>query len=80
MRTLSFQNEELRALWHKKQIAMDNPLSIAAAQAAYSFGGEWLEELSDYLDDNFRFLSDYLREFLPEARFRIPDSTYLALD
>ena len=71
-------NESLRSIWHKKQIGMDNPLSIAAAQAAYSQGGEWLQQLSAYLDGNFRFLKDYLTKHLPKAKFEIPDATYLA--
>ncbi len=55
-----------------------NPLSLAAAQAAYEDGGEWLEELKLYLDDNFSFLVNFLRENIPKAVCRIPEATYLA--
>jgi len=61
-----------------KQIPLDNPLSIIAAQAAYSHGHEWLGELKNYLDENFEFLKSYLSEHLPKAIFKIPDATYLA--
>lgn len=37
-----------------------------------------MEELKDYLDDNFQFLKDYLQENLPEAVYQIPEATYLA--
>ena len=55
-----------------------NPLSIAAHQAAYEKGGEWLEELSEYLDGNFSFLKSFLDEYLPETNYTVAESTYLA--
>lgn len=55
-----------------------NPVSVAAHQAAYEKGAQWLDELKTYLDDNFRFLEGFLKENLPQARFRIPEATYLA--
>ena len=61
-----------------KIAGMLNPLSIAAHQAAYEQGAEWLDQLKTYLDGNFRFLERFLQERLPEAKFRIPEATYLA--
>jgi cystathionine beta-lyase len=55
-----------------------NPISVAAHQAAYEKGAEWLDELKGYLDENFRFVDAFLKERLPKARFRIPEATYLA--
>ena len=71
-------NDELRNKWKEKQLPIDNPLSIVAAQTAYSEGQEWLSQLTLYLDENFSFLQNYLKEHLPKALFHIPDSTYLA--
>lgn len=71
-------NDELRVIWKKRQLPVDNPLSIAAAQAAYSEGAGWLSQLKVYLDANFEFLKTYLEEHLPKAIFKIPESTYLA--
>ena len=61
-----------------KIAGMLNPLSIAAHQAAYEHGAEWLDQLKDYLDANFRYVADFLAERLPEAGFEIPEATYLA--
>ena len=61
-----------------KIAGMLNPLSIAAHQAAYEHGAEWLDELKAYLDGNFRYLDEFLKKRLPEARFMIPEATYLA--
>ena len=60
-----------------KIAGMLNPLSIAAHKAAYEHCGPWLEELKEYLDGNFRFLADFLAEYLPQAEFSIPEATYL---
>lgn len=71
-------NKELREQWNDDHLPLDNPLSIVAAQTAYTHGQDWLEELSIYLDDNFVFLQKYLKVHLPKAVFRISEATYLA--
>lgn len=71
-------NDALREKWKQSTLPIDNPLSIAAAQAAYTSGEDWLKELKIYLDGNFDFLQDYLAEHLPKAKFTIPESLYLA--
>ena len=72
------RNAELKETWLSRHYNFDNPLSIAAAQAAYERGGVWLNELQGYLDKNFAFTRDYLAEHLPRAHFRISEATYLA--
>lgn len=72
------RDDHMRAVWLDKHYNFDNPLSIAAVQAAYEKGDEWVLELRAYLDKNFEFTRDYLAEHLPEARFRISEATYLA--
>lgn len=74
------RDSELRQTFKDKDknIGFVNPLSLAANQAAYEKGGEWLEELKAYLDNNFKFVEEYLSENLPSAVFRIPEATYLA--
>ncbi|PRA07834.1 MULTISPECIES: MalY/PatB family protein [unclassified Paenibacillus] len=71
-------NDEVRALWKARHYSMENPLSIAATQAAYQHGDEWLRQLKTYLDENFIFTQQYLASHLPQAVFRIPEATYLA--
>ena len=61
-----------------KLFGMVNPISLAAAKAAYDVGGPWLQELRAYLDDNFAFVKAFLAEHLPEAVMNIPAATYLA--
>lgn len=72
------RDDTLKETWLSRHYNFDNPLSIAAAQAAYERGNVWVEELRAYLDENFRFTKEYLNEHLPKAVFRISEATYLA--
>ena len=55
-----------------------NPISLAAHQAAYESGGEWLSQLREYLDGNFDLLTEFLKTELPEAVYAPSEATYLA--
>ncbi len=68
----------MRKTYSENYLPVENPLSIVAAQAAYSDGHTWLTELTDYLDANFKYLKAALDTHLPLAKFVIPDATYLA--
>lgn len=72
------KEERARFVARDKTVGDLNPLSIAAHKAAYEHCGEWLTELKQYLDENFRYLKGFLNEYLPEAVFDLPESTYLA--
>lgn len=77
--TLIIPDPELRQAWQKTHSEGENPLSLAAAQAAYSDGGyDWLMALRKYLDGNFAFAKAYFAEHAPAARFTDSEATYLA--
>ncbi|MEK3703681.1 MalY/PatB family protein [Paenibacillus sp. FSL R7-0198] len=71
-------NKALRDIWQTRHYGFKNPLSIAATQAAYETGDEWLKQLKGYLDANFDCVELYLKQHLPRAVFHIPEATYLA--
>ncbi|MBZ4190785.1 MULTISPECIES: MalY/PatB family protein [Bacteroidota] len=71
-------NKEIREEWELYYTEFLSPLSVAATQAAYQDCEDWLEQLKVYLDENFAFLKVRLKELLPNARFSIPEATYLA--
>jgi cystathionine beta-lyase len=71
-------NDDIRKVWLKRHYNFDNPLSIAAAQAAYEHGADWLDQMRVYLDENFKFVGEYLSKHLPKAKYRISEATYLA--
>ena len=70
--------ERARFRRRAKASGMLNPLSLAAHQAAYEQGGEWLRQLKLYLDGNFAYLDRFLKKELPEAVFSLPQASYLA--
>lgn len=75
------RDKHLRDLYIKttNAYAMNvNPLSIAAHQAAYENGRDWLEQMKTYLDGNFSFVKDTFAKELPDITFQIPQATYLA--
>jgi cystathionine beta-lyase len=75
---LIIPNDDLRKKWQQDHFPIVNPLSLVGVQAAYEKGSPWLLALTDYLDDNFDYLNQYLAEHLPKAIFQIAESTYLA--
>lgn len=56
---------------------MLNTFSVFAAEAAYSQGEGWLEELILYLEGNLEFLIDYFNEYIPLIKAVKPEATYL---
>ena len=54
-----------------------NPFGVEALMAAYNDSEEWLEELKQYLFDNYNFLRAYFAEYLPEFPVSILEGTYL---
>ena len=54
-----------------------NLMGLAATQAAYETGEEWLAELKGYLGGNLEFVRTFLGERLPEIKLTEPEGTYL---
>lgn len=55
-----------------------NPFGVVALEAAYNHGGEWLDALNAYLDENYRYLRETLENALPQLRICNSEATYLA--
>lgn len=74
-------NSDIREQF-KKEIAKTgysdlNTCGLAACQAAYAYGGEWLAELKEYLTGNLEFVRTFLKENLPQIHLIEPQGTYL---
>jgi len=50
---------------------------VAATEAAYCYGEDWLVQLLDYLEGNIAFLKKFLSDNIPGARVVQPQGTYL---
>lgn len=74
------KNKKLRDELGSKLFSMGiNPNSFACISqvAAYTQGEEWLEQLLDYLENNIKFIENFLKTNLPKVKFIKPEGTYL---
>ena len=74
-------DEDLRSSFEK--VLQSNGLSgistfgVVAAQAAYDHGEEWLVQLLEYIEDNLKYLEQYIAEHIPQLTVVRPEGTYL---
>ena len=54
-----------------------NPFGVIATQAAYNDSEEWLEQLLDYLNQNYLYMRDFCKTYLPGFPITILEGTYL---
>ena len=75
-----FEDDALAYDWRRRNVIAThpNPLSIDACKAAYTLCDDWVDALNEYLDGNFAYLSEKLRELLPKAVMSAPEGTYVA--
>lgn len=54
-----------------------NPFGIVALQAAYNESEDWIDELNQYLWENYQLLRDFIGENLPQWKVCRLEGTYL---
>jgi cystathionine beta-lyase len=76
-----FPDEGMKAkfdlAWARLHVECNNCFSMAATQAAFEYGEEWLEQLIKYIEGNVTFAMEYLRKYIPSIRPICPEGTYL---
>ena len=74
-------NDDHRKRFHdfasRYHIRQTNVFALAGIEAAYSHGGEWLDQVLAYLQGNVDFLRSFLHENLPQVKLVEPEGTYL---
>lgn len=74
-------NRGLRAKFNRQIAAAGysqlNTIGLTACEAAYRYGGEWYEQMLQYIEGNITFMRDYLRKKLPQLTMTEPEGTYL---
>jgi cystathionine beta-lyase len=63
---------------HRLHGTIPNVLSLAAFEAAYRHGEEWLEQAIAYLEKNLDFLMNFFHSEIPRIKVIRPEGTYLA--
>ena len=75
-------DETLRAQFKQEYsncgLSQPGIMGLAACQAAYAGGAEWLEELAGYLAGNISLVRGFLHDRIPEIKLVEPEGTYLA--
>lgn len=59
------------------EVAEPNTFAICATVAAFTEGGEWLDELRQYIYDNKRYAVEFINKNLPKIKVKLSDATYL---
>ena len=75
-------NKEWQKKWadivdEKLSVSPPNPFAIVATIAAYTEGEEWLEQAMDYIDENIRYVEEFVKKHLPKAHVAKAEGTYL---
>ena len=76
VRNTRLRHKVWRAL-NTDEAAEPNAFAVQAAAAAFRQGGEWLDELREYLYGNKKTVSAFLKTELPEIRLIPSEATYL---
>lgn len=76
-----FPNKELKErydrFWFNLDIHRNNAFSTIAMEVAFNEGEEWLTQLLEYIDGNFRYIKEYCEANIPQIKPNVPDATYL---
>ncbi|MFU8843584.1 MAG: MalY/PatB family protein, partial [Bacteroidales bacterium] len=69
--------KRFQAIIDKLHIGMGNIFGMVASEAAYTHGENWLKQMIDYVQGNINFMSEFLKENLPDVQMIEPEATYL---
>ena len=50
-----------------------------AVKVCYTKGADWVDELVEYIYENVKYMSRYVKENFPKAKMVEPEGTYLVL-
>ncbi|MBO4457827.1 MAG: pyridoxal phosphate-dependent aminotransferase [Butyrivibrio sp.] len=74
-------NEVLRQKFKTENAASGysqaNVIGLTATKACYEKGGEWVDELLEYLEGNLDYIREFIKEKLPQIKLIEPEGTYL---
>lgn len=76
-------DHDLKDKWNKETygrhfIRFAPPLDMILCETAYSHCTYWVDQVMDYVEDNFDFIVKFLGEKLPQTKYKKPEGTFLA--
>ena len=57
--------------------SQSNVIGLTATKSCYEKGGQWVDELLEYLEGNLDYIRNFLMEKLPKIKLIEPEGTYL---
>lgn len=69
-------NDKFKSYLEKRHIPV-NTLGKVALEAAYKYGEDYMNQLSEYLESNRDFLIDYMNRYTPKIKPIKPEATFL---
>jgi cystathionine beta-lyase len=69
--------QKLNGVFDSLHMLQCNPFSIAAFEAGYRHGGDWVVAMMDYVRGSRDFVLGFVEQQLPEIRVLDPQGTYL---
>ena len=74
--------DKLKSLRFKRALSvghleMGNLIGSVALEAAYNNGDEWLDQMINYVWNNYLYLADFFAANLPKVRVMKPEATFL---
>ena len=58
-------------------LQVGNVFGSVALEAAYEHGGEWLDQMLDYVFENIRYVIDFIKNKMSKVKVVQPEGTYL---
>ncbi len=75
------ENKEIRERYfgylNARQLNEGTIFGYLAAQYAYEYGQEWLDQVLVYIQKNIDFVDDYLKKNIPQIKAIIPEASFL---
>lgn len=71
------EREAFDKILGEMDIRRNNPFSLVAFEAAYTKCENWLEELIIHLDENMKYVVEYVKNNIPKVKVYKPEGTYL---
>jgi cystathionine beta-lyase len=69
--------EAIKAVFDSLHIGSANPFSVAAFEAAYRHGEDWLNQLLVYIKDSKNLVASFLQQQIPLIKLIEPEATFL---
>lgn len=75
---MELQKDFLDILKNRDGLSSASIMGIESVMAGYNDCQDWVDGLNTYITENMYFTFDYLKQNIPEIKFTIPESTFLA--